>query len=117
VRVNAIEPGAVVIVHCMNPKEKLWGVLLRLDPVGVTVRGMDVGSVEDWMRQESTDGDRSLAPSTFLVPSHRLVRIDLDESSGAVPGFADRFRAMCGRPVEEALCGPPASPATDLEVQ
>ena len=114
---NAIEAGAVVIVHCMNPKEKLWGVLLRLDPVGATVRGMDVGSVEDWMRQESTDADRLLAPSTFLVPSHRLVRIDLDESSGAVPGFADRFRAMCGRPVEEALCGPPSSAPTDLEVQ
>ena len=114
---SGIEAGAVVIVHCANPREKLWGVLLRMDAVGVTVRGMDIGSVEDWIRQEAADGDRLLAPSTFLVPMHRVTRIDLDESSGAVPGFADRFRGLCGRPVEEALGGRPDHCDDDGEVQ
>jgi hypothetical protein len=100
---SEVAVGAVVVVHCRDPKEKLWGLLTRLDAVGVGVRGMDLGSVEDWIRQESADGVASISPSSFFLPMHRVQRIDLDESSAVIAGFGDRYRTQCGRDVREAL--------------
>lgn len=95
--------GSVVVVHCREPKEKVWGVLMRLDAVGVLLRGMDLGSVEDWLLQESREREALLGPSTFFLPLHRVSRIDLDESTGGVVSHSDRYRQACGRSVESAL--------------
>ncbi|MCD4748737.1 MAG: hypothetical protein K8R59_05115 [Thermoanaerobaculales bacterium] len=98
-----IDAGDVVVVHCREPREKVWGVLLRLDQIGVGVRGMDLGSVEDWLSQEAKDKERLLGPSTFFIPMHRVHRIDLDESTGAVVSIADRYRSACGQSVDVGL--------------
>jgi len=98
-----IDEGALVVVHCRAPKEKIWGLLLRLDTAGVTVRGFDINSVEDWLRQEIRGAEPVIGPSTVFLPTHRLERISLDESTGAVRSVADRFREACGRDVCEAL--------------
>lgn len=105
-----IEVGSLVVVHCTNPKEKLWGVLLRLDEVGVQVRGLDLASVEDWLRQERSDAPPLIAPATCFLPSHRLLRIDLDESSEVVEGYGDRYASASGRDVRQALLGPEVVP-------
>ncbi len=102
-----IEPGAMVVVSCQSPKEKLWGQLLRLDVVGAVVRGLDLGSVEDWLHQEREGGERLIAPSTLFVPMHRVERIYLDESGALAPSFADRYAEACGRDVREALAPAP----------
>jgi len=99
----AIDAGALVVVHCSNPKEKLWGMLLRLDTVGLQLRGLDLNSVEDWLRQELAGGDALIVPSTLFIPSTRLERVYLDQSAGPVQSFGDRYRAACGRDVREAL--------------
>lgn len=102
---RGVDEGSLVIVHCRDPKEKMWGVLLRLDPVGLVLRGLDLASVEDWLRQERS-GDASLIePSTSFIPTHRLVRVDLDESGAAVASFGDRYAEACGRDVRDALLG------------
>jgi hypothetical protein len=101
--VDTVEVGAVVVLHCRNPKEKLWGVLIGLDAVGATVRGLDVNSVEDWLRQETSGAEVLLTPSTVMVPMHRVDRIYLDESSGPVVSFGERYRTACGGDVREAL--------------
>jgi hypothetical protein len=101
----AIDPGALVVVHCSSPKEKLWGMLLRLDAVGVQVRGLDLNSVEDWLRQELSGSDSLITPSTVFIPTVRVERIYLDQSAGPVQSFGDRYRAACGRDVREALTG------------
>ncbi len=101
--VDGVEVGSLVILHCGNPREKMWGVLQRLDAVGAVIRGLDLDSVEDWLHQERAGGDRLIGPSTFFVPMARVVRIDLDESSAAVESYADRYRASCGRDVRDAL--------------
>jgi hypothetical protein len=100
-----VEAGALVVLHCANPREKHWGLLLRMDSLGVVVRGLDLDSVEDWLAQERGGGDPLLAPSTFFVPTHRLIRIDLDESGPVVTGYGDRFRRESGRDVRQALLG------------
>lgn len=102
---DAIGPDSLVIVHCTNPREKMWGVLLKLDATGAVVRGMDLNTVEDWLRQERGDDPAFIGPSTFFVPVHRLVRIDLDESAGVVESYGDRYRAASGRDVRSALLG------------
>jgi len=102
---DGIAPGELVILHCCSPKEKIWGLLVRLDNVGVVVRGLDLNSVEDWLRQEVSGAPTLIAPSTQFVPIHRIERIFLDESSAAVPGYGDRYRTACGRDPREALAG------------
>jgi hypothetical protein len=105
---DAIGPDSLVVVHCTGPREKVWGVLLRLDPAGVVVRGMDLNTVEDWLRQQRTGAPPLIGPSTFFIPVHRVVRIDLDESGGVVESYADRYRDACGHDVRSALAGPGA---------
>ena len=100
---DGIGAGSLVVVNCGNPREKMWGCILRLDLSGVVVRGLDLDSVEDWIREERSGAGAGVGPSTFFIPMHRVVRIDLDESRGAVEGFGDRYRAACGREVREVL--------------
>lgn len=100
-----IEAGAVVIVNCLAPKEKIWGVIVRLDSLGLVIRGLDLASVEDWLAQERGRAEALIGPSTSFIPMHRIERAYLDESSGVISGFADRYRDQCGRDVTEALLG------------
>jgi hypothetical protein len=102
---EAIDVGALVIVHCREPREKMWGVVLRLDSIGLVVRGLDLASVEDWLRQERAEEVGLIGPSTCLIPTHRIVRVDLDESGAVVDSYADRFAKACGRDAREALMG------------
>ena len=37
---RTIEEGALVIAHCMAPKERLWGLVLRLDGVDPAAPGL-----------------------------------------------------------------------------
>ena len=99
----SIGVGSLVVLHCANPKEKHWGLLISLDGLGVVVRGLDLASVEDWLAQERGGGEPLITPSTFFIPSHRLVRIDLDETGPVVAGYGDRFFRECGRDVRQAL--------------
>ena len=101
---EGIGANSLVIVHCTNPREKMWGVLLNLDATGAVVRGMDLNTVEDWLHQEKTGSPKLIRPSTFFVPVHRVVRIDLDES-GVVESYGDRYRTGSGGDVRLALQG------------
>lgn len=98
-----IEQGALVVVCCASPREKLWGVVLRLDTVGVVLRGLDLDSVEDWLRQEISGSEPLIGPSTVFVPTHRVERVYLDESSGAAAGIGDRYRTATGMDVVSTL--------------
>jgi hypothetical protein len=100
---QVMEPGSFVIVNCLNPQEKLWGMLLRLDALGAVVRGLNLSSIEDWLAQEKVGQGGYVVPSTVFVPMHRIERIYLDETTTVAPSFADRFRASCCRDVAEAL--------------
>jgi hypothetical protein len=102
---SGIEENSLVIVHCCNPREKMWGAVVRLDGAGVVVRGLDLESVEDWLHQEKNGSDPMIQPSTVFVPMHRVLRLDLDESTPAVASYGDRFSAACGRDACGALFG------------
>ena len=101
----SIEVGSLVVLHCANPREKLWGLLIKLDTLGFVVRGLDLDSVEDWLAQERGGSEALISPSTFFVPTHRVIRLDLDESGPVVTGYGDRFTRECDRDVRPALLG------------
>ncbi len=101
--VDGIGDGSLVILHCGSPKEKMWGVVVRLDAVGLVLRGLELGAVDDWLRQLRTASEAMIAPTTFFVPIHRVLRIDLDESGPAIEGIGDRIRRATGRDVRADL--------------
>ena len=46
-----IRAGSIVIVHLVNPNEKLWGLLQEIGVAGVFLRGINVVTFDDWMVQ------------------------------------------------------------------
>lgn len=98
-----IHPGAVVIVHLINPTEKFWGVLGELGVAGVMLRGINVSSFDDWMAQAARDEAPSLGLSTMFVPLFRVERLFLDEPVGAVESYRQRFERRVGMSVEKYL--------------
>lgn len=101
--------GSLVVVALSSPREKFWGVLLSLTSSGVTLRGLPLEAFEDFLLQCSrvreTQPSARLGATTVFFPAHRIERIELDESSGAVEGFADRFRRVVGVEARTALLG------------
>jgi hypothetical protein len=85
-----------VVVSLHSPKEKLWGVLLSLDVSGVTLRGIDLHSFDDWSR-EITRGEASMGLSTVFFPMHRVERILLDEGVGGIQSMTAVFESRVGQ--------------------
>lgn len=98
-----IPPGSLVIVHLVNPTEKFWGILQELGVAGVTLRGLNVSSFDDWMAQAARREEQSLGLSTMFVPLFRVERIFLDEAVGEVESYRQRFLQRVGMSVESYL--------------
>jgi hypothetical protein len=98
-----MELGSLVLVSCSGPREKFWGVLVGLTPVGATIRGVPLEAFEDWLRPYASGGPTMIGAVTVFLPAHRLERIELDESSGPVEGLGDRFRRVAQRDAREEL--------------
>lgn len=98
-----IRPGSIVIVHLINPTEKFFGVLQDLAVVGISFRGINLNSFDDWMAQAARPGDQTLGLSTMFVPLFRVERIFLDEAVGEVESYRQRFQKRVGIDVEKYL--------------
>jgi hypothetical protein len=92
-----LAPGTPVLVYLTSPREKVFGVLLSLEPAGVAVRGIDLVSLEDWMRQEARGDSPGLSLASVFYPMTRIERVERDESVGEIEGLADRFQRLTGR--------------------
>jgi hypothetical protein len=98
-----MELHSIVVVNLHNPKEKLWGELVELNAAGVTVRGIDLYSFDDFIRQVlDPEGDRVGLPTLFF-PMARVERIALDERRGSVPSLAEIFEQKVGASVLDYL--------------
>jgi len=100
---STIHPGALVIVHLVNPTEKFWGILQDLGVAGLMLRGINLSSFDDWMAQAAQRGDQTLGLSSMFVPLFRVERIFLDEPVGEVVSYRERFQRRVGLPVERYL--------------
>ncbi len=98
-----MELNSIVVVSLHTPREKVWGELGALSTAGITMRGIDLNSFDDFVRQVlHPEGDRVGLPTLFF-PMQRVERISLDEPSGSIPSMADLFEQKVGRSLKDYL--------------
>ena len=98
-----MEINNIVILSLTAPKEKVWGQVLQLEASGVTVRGIDLDSFDDFMRQVTKEEETAVGLNTVFFPMHRVERIIVDEPSGSIPSLSQRFQAKVGMTIQEFL--------------
>jgi hypothetical protein len=99
----SVEANSIVIISLQNPREKIWGELISLQVAGITVRGIDLNSFDDFIRQVlHPEGDRVGLPTLFF-PMQRVERISLDEPSGSIPSLAIVFQQKTGNSLKDYL--------------
>jgi hypothetical protein len=101
-----IPEGVMVVIFLEHPKEKVWGMLNSISSAGIVLRGLDITSFEDWMRQEGRDEEKEIGPYTLFFPMHRVVRVEQDETVGPVLSYAERFLKEVGRSCVDSLRAP-----------
>lgn len=87
--------GTMVMVTLNQPREKYWGAILGITPAGVSLRGIDLNSFDDFMRQV-VSGDE-VFPNFVFFPMHRVERIEIDSRSGEIPSMQERFQKKTGK--------------------
>ena len=98
-----MEINNIMIVSLASPKEKIWGQLLQLDAQGVTVRGIEINSFDDFVRQIVDREECTVGMTQVFYPMHRVERVALDESCGSIPSLSDRFHSLVGLSLQEYL--------------
>ncbi len=100
---------SAVVVSLQNPREKFWGVVVSVRTSGITVRGIDLHSFDDWSRGVAK-GEGDMGLSTTFFPIHRVERVTLDETVGNVLSLAETFEARVGQDVWSFLEIAPRDP-------
>ncbi len=98
-----MNPGSIVIVNLANPAEKYWGVLESIAPWGVTLRGLNLSSFDDWVNDLLHQGEASIGLTTVFFPLHRIERVFLDEPVGQVESLSQNFERRVGASIEAYL--------------
>jgi len=101
--IDGFEASASVIINLVNPKEKFFGILLSITPAGITMRAINLDSFEDWTRQLARGDEPSLDLITMFVPLFRVERVFLDEPSGAIKSYGQRFEEVVGMTIQQYL--------------
>lgn len=98
-----MQPHSIVVLSLHTPKEKVWGELLEISTAGVTVRGIDLSSFDEFVHQVlHPEGERMGLPTLFF-PMMRIERIALDEPRGSIPSLADTFARKVGHSLGDFL--------------
>ena len=87
--------GVLVLVTLNNPREKFWGAILDVNPSGVSLRGIDLNSFDDFAGMVRA-GEPVTASAVFF-PMHRLERMEADARNGDIPSLRERFELKVGR--------------------
>jgi hypothetical protein len=95
--------GSIVLVTLNTPREKFWGALLELAPAGISLRGIDLNSLEDFARQVRSG--EAVTPGAVFFPMHRVERIELDLRNGDIPSLCERFFAKTNRQFADFVTG------------
>jgi hypothetical protein len=91
-------PGTLVLVTLNNPREKFWGAILDISPAGLSLRGIDLNSFDEFAREVKAE-EPAMASAVFF-PMHRVERMELDATNGEFPSLAKRFLQKTGKSAE-----------------
>jgi hypothetical protein len=95
------QSGAIVLVTLNNPREKLWGAILGLNPAGVSLHGIELSSFDE--ATSMVVSGEPLNAGALFFPMHRVERIQLDLPEGSIPSLSQRFTHRTGLTPGEAL--------------
>jgi hypothetical protein len=98
---KGFDTGSTVLLTLHSPRQKFFGVLLKMTAAGVEMHGVPLESLEDLARQIRA-GEQAGA-STLFFPMHRVERMELDAAMGDIPSLAGSFAAKAGRTVDEVF--------------
>lgn len=99
-----MDEGSIVVINLQNPKEKFLGKLMTITTAGITLKGVDVNSFNDWMSEfRAQHLPLTICPTTMFLPMHRVISCYLDEDMGEVLSFGSQFRIRTGRDIGEVL--------------
>lgn len=98
--------GVVVLVTLNSPREKFWGAILDISPAGLSVRGLDLNSFDDFVRLVRSGEPASLGAVFF--PMHRVERVEIDARNGDIPSLQERFHAKTEQEFTELVHSAPA---------
>ena len=101
--IEGFEESSLVLLNLVNPKEKFFGVLGSLSAAGVTMRAINLDSFEDWIRQIAHGEELDITMIKMFIPLFRVERIFLDEPSGAIKSYSQRFEDVIGMPISRYL--------------
>ncbi len=91
-----MELHSIVVLTLHTPREKIWGALVSLSPAGITVRGIDVNTFDQFLGQVMSGEAGVGALPTVFYPMHRVERMAMDETVGQVPSLAEQFERRVG---------------------
>jgi hypothetical protein len=97
--IEGFEKNALIIINLVSPKEKFFGILMALSAAGITLRAINLDAFDDWVRQVAHGDEPNLDLITMFVPLFRVERVFLDEPSGAIKSYAQRFEDAVGTPL------------------
>ncbi len=98
-----MQANSFVIVNLHSPKERFVGRLINIAAPGVTLRGLDLMSFDDWMNDVSKEEESGVQPTTIFFPLHRVEKIMLDENLGGIPSLANTFLTRIGSSIDDFL--------------
>lgn len=94
-------PGTILMVTLKDPQERIWGALREIRPDGITVQGIRVETLEDFMRQTRESAGNPPAVQTTFYPLRRLDNFQWDPTDADLAIYASRFREQTGVTIEE----------------
>lgn len=97
----AFRSGSIVLATLREPREKIWGTLLALDPAGISLQGIELSSFDD--ATSAVVGGEPLNTAVLFFPMHRVERIAMDLPEGNLPSLAQRFQSRTGMDPQGAL--------------
>jgi hypothetical protein len=95
--------GQIVQVILRDPRERIWGRLLGLEPAGIALRGLELTPWAEILTLVKHGDADQVALSTRFYPMHRLESLYLDEPSSGVPSLSEEFERRTGRDPQEFL--------------
>jgi len=95
---EAFPPKSIVLITLNSPREKFWGSLLSVSGAGISVRGIELISLDDFAHQ--IRADEPVSTHTVFFPMHRIERMELDVRNGDIPSIQERFQSKSGKSIE-----------------
>ena len=102
IRKKRISSGTPVVLVLHSPREKCWGLLDEITAAGVSLRGLDLNSFDDWL-SSLLHNEPFVGVSDRFFPLWRVERLTRDETAGGVPSLCEQAERRTGQSVAELL--------------